>query len=38
MTTKLAACCFLALAAANAVLDWAHPPVRAVTIDERANR
>lgn len=38
MTTKLAACCFLALAAVNAVIDWTNPPAKAVTIDERANR
>jgi hypothetical protein len=36
--TKLATCCFLALAAANAALEWVTPPHHAVTIDERAGR
>ena len=36
--TKVATCCFLALAAVNAIIDWANPPSRAMNIDERANR
>jgi hypothetical protein len=36
--TKIATCCFLALAAANAVLEWAAPIAQAVAIDERAGR
>jgi hypothetical protein len=36
--TKIATCCFLALAAANAVLDWTGSAPQAVAIDERAGR
>jgi hypothetical protein len=36
--TKIATCCFLALAAVNAALEWTNPPVRSMTIDERAGR
>lgn len=35
--TKLAACCFLALATANAVLEWAVQP-EPIGISERDNR
>ena len=36
--TKLAACCFLALAAVNTAIEWFDPPARVLTIDERAGR